>query len=324
MKIYSVLLFLIAIVICISLCMGAYSNNFKEIILSFQDKNQNNEVLRHIIINIRLPRIISVSLVGGGLSVAGATLQGVFQNPLVSPDLLGVSSGAGLGAIIGIVFFGNILIVNSLSLIMGLSSIFIVYIVSNNNLDDRLTGLILSGVTISAFYNSLIALMKFLADTDQQLPAITYWLMGSFSESSYEQVKMAIFPILLSCFLIFINKKKIHILSLGDEEAFSLGINPNKARLFFILCSTVITTFSVIVSGIVGWIGLIVPHLAKRIIGIQYDKLFFSSFLLGILLLNIIDLLSRTITSSELPIGIFTAIVGAPLFIILNKRGNTE
>ncbi|BAO08609.1 iron (Fe3+) ABC superfamily ATP binding cassette transporter, membrane protein (plasmid) [Enterococcus mundtii QU 25] len=324
MKTYIVLLFLIAIVICISLGMGAYSNNFKEIIISFQDKNQNNEVLRHVVINIRLPRIIMVSLVGGGLSVAGATLQGVFQNPLVSPDLLGVSSGAGLGAIIGIVFFGNMLIVNSLSLIMGLSSIIIVYVVSNNNLDDRLTGLILSGVTISAFYNSLIALMKFLADTDKQLPAITYWLMGSFSESSYEQVKMAIFPILLSCFGIFINQKKIHILSLGDEEAFSLGINPNKTRLFFILCSTVITTFSVIVSGIVGWIGLIVPHLAKRIIGIQYDKLLFTSFLLGILLLNVIDLLSRAITASELPIGIFTAIVGAPLFIILNKRGNME
>lgn len=324
MKTYIVLLFLIGIVICISLGMGAYSNNFKEIIISFQDKNQNNEVLRHVVINIRLPRIIMVSLVGGGLSVAGATLQGVFQNPLVSPDLLGVSSGAGLGAIIGIVFFGNMLIVNSLSLIMGLSSIIIVYVVSNNNLDDRLTGLILSGVTISAFYNSLIALMKFLADTDKQLPAITYWLMGSFSESSYEQVKMAIFPILLSCFGIFINQKKIHILSLGDEEAFSLGINPNKTRLFFILCSTVITTFSVIVSGIVGWIGLIVPHLAKRIIGIQYDKLLFTSFLLGILLLNVIDLLSRAITASELPIGIFTAIVGAPLFIILNKRGNME
>lgn len=273
-----------------------------------------------IIINIRLPRAILTILIEAGLSAAGAAFQGMFQNPLVSPDVLGISAGSAFGAVLGIMICGGGNTAMILSAVFGIITVFITYLLLKINGESTVLSLVLAGMVMSAFMNALISMMKYMADPYEKLPAITYWLMGSFSKASYSDIKLIIIPMILSLLVLFLLRWRINILSLGDEEAFSLGVNPKKIRLLIILSATVITASSVMCAGIIGWVGLIIPHIARMIFGVDHKRLIPSSMLIGAIFLTVVDIIARNISSVEIPIGILTAVVGAPFFILFFKK----
>lgn len=276
-----------------------------------------------VIWDIRIPRVILNILVGFGLSISGAALQGIFKNNLVSPDILGVSSGAGFGAAFALLVFpksNNILLIAAF--VMGLVSMFLSYIISKVKLEDTTLSLVLSGVIVGSFFNALISFIKLVADTESVLPAITYWLMGSFVGSSYDKLVLASIPIIIGSLVILLFRWRINILSLGDEEAESLGVSPKKTRIILIIATTLVTSGSVMVAGIIGWVGMLIPNMSREIVGADNRYLLIFSGIMGAIFLVLVDLLARTLTSAEIPIGILTAILGTPIFIyVFGKRG---
>lgn len=280
--------------------------------------------LTTIVYEVRLPRILAAIIVGASLAIAGAAFQGIFKNPLVSSDLLGVSNGAGFGAALGILLSGADFIVQVFAFIFGIISVSITYMISKAYKDGGILVLVLSGVAISAFFNALISGAKFIADPDDKLPEIVYWLMGSIANASMEKILMIIIPLAIGLIIIFTIRWRINLLAMGDNEARSLGVNPPRVRLLVIVGATLLTSAAVSISGIVGWIGLIIPHMARMIVGPDNKILIPASFSLGASFLLIMDNLSRTLISIEIPIGILTAIVGVPLFLYLLRRGYSE
>lgn len=280
--------------------------------------------LNSIVFTIRLPRIIAALLVGAALSIAGASFQGIFKNPLVSPDLLGVSMGAGFGAAIAILMnMGNALI-QLCAFIFGIISVSITYGISKAYKAGGILLLVLSGTAVSAFFNALISGTKFMADPYDKLPQITYWLMGSLSAVNFDKLAMIIIPLLIGIIVILVLRWHLNVLAMGDEEAQSLGINPNNLRLIIIVACTLVTSAAVSISGIIGWVGLVVPHMTRIIVGPDHKILLPASLSIGASFLLLIDNISRTFISIEIPIGILTAIVGVPLFLYLLRRGYSE
>lgn len=280
--------------------------------------------LTTIVYEVRLPRILAAIIVGASLAIAGAAFQGIFKNPLVSSDLLGVSNGAGFGAALGILLSGADFIVQVFAFIFGIISVSITYMISKAYKDGGILVLVLSGVAISAFFNALISGAKFIADPDDKLPEIVYWLMGSIANASMEKILMIIIPLAIGLIILFTIRWRINLLAMGDNEARSLGVNPPRVRLLVIVGATLLTSAAVSISGIVGWIGLIIPHMARMIVGPDNKILIPASLSLGASFLLIMDNLSRTLISIEIPIGILTAIVGVPLFLYLLRRGYSE
>jgi iron complex transport system permease protein len=276
-----------------------------------------------IVWNIRLPRLLLCVIVGAGLSVAGASYQGIFQNPLVSPDILGVSSGAGFGAAWGILLStgasgGTML----LAFGFGLFSVFLAYAISRmKNLSSSLS-LVLSGMIVSFLFNALVSLIKLTADTDSELPAITYWLMGSFSNTTYSELAIVSPFILGGTFILLLLRWRINILSMGDEEAWTLGIDARKTRYIIITAATLVTAASVTVSGIIGWVGLIIPNICRLFCGADHKRLLPASCLAGAVFMVCVDFMARVLTMAEIPIGILTAIAGVPLFIFVYKQSS--
>ena len=274
----------------------------------------------NIVLSIRLPRIILTLLVGAGLSISGAAFQGVFQNPLVSPDVLSVSSGAAFGAVLGIMVSGSNSVITAFSLSMGVVGVVLTYSFARINGQVSTLSLVLSGMIMSALFNALISMMKYVADTETQLPAITYWLLGSFAATTYRQVSIVVFPVLIGIAVLLPMSNKINIISLGDEEAHALGINPNRTRIIIILAATLITAACITVTGIIGWVGLVIPHIARLLFGPNHARLLPSATLLGATFMTIVDLFARTLTATEIPVGVLTALIGAPFFAILFRR----
>ena len=280
--------------------------------------------INSIVFTIRLPRIIAALLVGAALSVAGASFQGIFKNPLVSPDLLGVSMGAGFGAAIAILAnAGNVLIQLS-AFIFGIISVSITYGISKAYKAGGILLLVLSGTAVSAFFNALISGAKFMADPYDKLPQITYWLMGSLSAVNFDKLAMIIIPLLIGMIVILVLRWHLNLLAMGDEEAQSLGLDAGKLRLIIIVACTLVTSAAVSISGIIGWVGLVVPHMTRIIVGPDHKILLPASISIGASFLLLIDNISRTFISIEIPIGILTAIVGVPLFLYLLRRGYSE
>ena len=297
-----------------------FSNNIFSIILEKIIGIENNSIESSVIFQLRIPRIIMNLLIGAGLAVAGTALQGVFQNPLVSPDVISVSSGAAFGAALGILLFGMNNYVIMLAMTFGILSVGLTYILSKVRGESSTLSLVLSGMVMTSLFGSLISLIKYTADPYDKLPAITYWLMGSFSNISYSEIKLASIPILSGIFILYLLRWRINILSLGDEEVRSLGLNPSNTRTLIIILVTLITATCVTVTGIIGWIGLLIPHICRMFIGVDNTKLIPSSCITGAIFMLIIDGIARTATASEIPIGILTSLVGAPFFIIIFKR----
>ena len=277
-----------------------------------------------IVWQIRLPRILAAILVGASLSMAGTAFQGIFKNPLVSSDLLGVSNGAGFGAALAILLNGSSVIIQVFAFIFGIISVSITYLISKAYKAGGILILVLSGVAISAFFNSLISGIKFIADPEDKLPEIVYWLMGSLASVTINEIMMIIIPLFIGFVILYLLRWQMNILAMGDEEAQSLGLNPSRVRLIIIAACTLLTSAAVSISGIIGWIGMIIPHMARMIVGPDNKILLPASLSLGASFLLLIDNISRVVISIEIPIGILTAVIGVPIFLYLLRRGYSE
>jgi iron complex transport system permease protein len=277
-----------------------------------------------IVFEIRLPRIIAALVVGAALAMAGAAFQSIFKNPLVSSDLLGVSNGAGFGAALAIILSGSNVVVQIFAFIFGLISVSVTYLISRAYKAGGILILVLSGVAISAFFNSLISAIKFVADPDDKLPEIVYWLMGSLASVTMDKLVMILIPIIIGFAILLLLRWHMNLLAMGDEEAQSLGLNPSRVRLLIIAGCTLLTSAAVSVSGVIGWIGLVIPHMTRMIVGPDNRILLPASLSLGASFLLLIDNISRAVIAIEIPIGILTAIIGVPIFLYLLKRGYSE
>ena len=271
-----------------------------------------------VIFQIRGPRVLAAILIGAALSGAGAVYQNMFRNPLVSPDILGVSSGAALGAVLAIFLALPILAIQGFAFAGGLLAVALVYFIGNAvRGHDPILALILTGVVVGTLFGSCIALMKTLADPYNQLPAITFWLLGSLSSISPADLWVAVPMVLLGLVPIYLLRWRMNLLSLADDEARALGVNVSRLRLVIVTCATLITAAAVAISGIIGWIGLLIPHAARLLVGPQFARLLPLSLLLGACFLLAVDTLARTLASIEIPPGVLTALIGTPLFLWL-------
>jgi len=275
---------------------------------------------RAVIFELRIPRILMAIAVGGGLGCAGAACQALFSNPLATPDILGVTSGTCVGAILAILLSFNMAGIQATALFFGLFSVFVTLRISSGKRGISILFLVLSGVMISSLFNALSSLLKYTADPMDKLPQITYWLMGSFTGASYRKLLIGSPMILIGTALIYLLRWQFNILSLSEDEARASGIHLKRMRILLVLAITMITASSVSMCGQVGWVGLLIPHCARMMTGSNNRLVIPMSISLGASFLILIDTLSRTLTVIELPLSVLTAILGAPFFILLLKR----
>lgn len=331
-KFFNIILILIPIFIfLISFTMGRYSVSIEELLHIFYAKLFGleqfwSDTVDMVLFKIRLPRIIGAMIIGSSLSLAGATYQGLFKNPMISSDILGASAGAGFGAAIALLASFNLVGVQITAFIFGLGAVTLTYIISKTlgGGNTKIIVLVLTGMVVSAFFQSLISIIKYTADTDTKLPAITFWLMGGLSTITFNQVWVLLVTFCIGMVPIVLLRWKLNIISFGDEEAKSMGINVEKVRIILIFCSTILTASSVAVGGIIGWVGLVIPHIARMIVGDNYNVLLPSSILIGCSYLLLVDDISRTIFPMEIPLGIITSLIGAPFFIAILLKGKKK
>ena len=281
-------------------------------------------IITTIVFEIRLPRIIGALVVGAALAMAGSAFQGIFKNPLVSSDLLGVSNGAGFGAALAILLSGLNVVTQIFAFVFGLISVSITYLISKSYKNGGILVLVLSGVAISAFFGALISAVKFIADPDDKLPEIVYWLMGSLASITVDKLIMISIPIIIGVVILMLLRWRINLLAMGDEEAQALGLNPSRTRLIVIAACTLLTSAAVSISGIIGWLGLVIPHITRMVVGPDNKILIPASLSLGASFLLLIDNISRAVISIEIPIGILTAVIGVPIFLYLLRKGYSE
>jgi iron complex transport system permease protein len=271
-----------------------------------------------VVLGIRGPRIVAAILVGASLAAAGAAYQGLFRNPLVSPDILGVSSGAALGAVVGIFLAWPVVAIQGLSFAFGLGAVAAVYAIGAAvRGHDPILVLVLAGVVIGTLLGSVIALLKYFADPYNQLPAITYWLLGSLASTNAADVVSVLAPIAIGLVPLFLLRWRMNLMSLDEEEARALGVNTGQIRLAIIGAATLMTAAAVSISGIIGWVGLLIPHVARLLVGPDFGKLLPVSILLGASYLLGVDTIARTAAAIEIPLGVLTAFIGTPLFLWL-------
>jgi iron complex transport system permease protein len=282
----------------------------------------SDQTVTIVIWNVRFPRILAAIGIGAALAAAGATFQGLFRNPLVSPDILGVSSGASLGAVLGIFLSLPVIAIQATSFAGGLLAVGAVYAIGSaiRHRDPVLT-LVLAGVAVGALVGAAISLIKILADPYDQLPAITYWLLGSLSAVTRGDVLSILPALVLGMVPLALFRWRINLMTLGEEEAKTLGVDTRRLRLILIGSATLITAASVSISGVIGWIGLVIPHIARMLVGPDFRRLLPASMMLGAAFLLLVDILARTIAQIEVPLGILTAALGAPFFIWLLASG---
>ena len=292
-----ILIFLPIVLFFTSFLLGRYPISpidvIKTILCPIFPQLQVSQTITTIVFEIRLPRIIAAIVVGAALAIAGAAFQSIFQNPLVSSDLLGVSNGAGFGAALAILISGTNLVTQVLAFFFGMISVSITYLISRAYKAGGILVLVLSGVAISAFFSALISGIKFIADPDDKLPEIVYWLMGSLASVNLDKLLMIIVPLIIGFAILLLLRWQMNILAMGDEEAQSLGLNPSKVRLLIIIACTLLTSAAVSISGIIGWIGLIIPHVARILVGPNNKILIPASLSLGASFLLFVDNISR-------------------------------
>ncbi|MCL2146348.1 MAG: iron ABC transporter permease [Synergistaceae bacterium] len=310
-----------------SLMVGYYPLSAFEVIKAFGSRfGYQGDVLPQAVTifwEIRLPRILSAFLIGASLSVAGSVYQGMFRNPLVSPDILGVSSGASLGAAIAILIgFPNVLI-QALAFAGGVTAVALSYILSRKSAHSRTLSLILIGSMVMALCNAGVTMIKYIADPNDVLQQLTFWLMGSLTKTNMEGLGWSAGPMIAGLAVIFALRWRINLLSLDDEEAKSLGINTKRYRLIFIASSTLISAAAVCLGGLIGWVGLMIPHIGRALVGPDYKRLVPACAILGAVFLLLMDDIARSVLSLELPLGVVTSVVGAPFFVqlIIKRRG---
>ncbi|MCR5636265.1 MAG: iron ABC transporter permease [Clostridiales bacterium] len=270
-----------------------------------------------VVFNVRLPRIIAAVLIGAALSVSGAAYQGMFRNPMVSPDILGASGGAGFGAALAILLGFGYAGVSASSFCFGLVAVLAAFIMSKAGNGNSTLSLVLAGMMINSLFSSGTSFIKLIADTQSQLPAITYWLMGSLTSIKPGDTLFLFVTVLLGLMPIILLSWRINLLTSGDDEARSMGVNVSALKIVIIICATFMTAACVSVSGMIGWVGLVIPHFCRRLFGYDYKRIIPGAILLGSSFLLITDDIARVAVASEIPIGILTSFVGAPVFIYM-------
>lgn len=273
------------------------------------------------VLNVRLPRILLACLVGCGLSAAGTGYQTVFQNPMAAPDILGASSGACFGASLAILTGQGAVMITVFAFLASLLSVALVYLVGNHTRGNRVVNLLLAGIMVGSLFSACTSYIKLVADPTNQLPQITYWLMGSLSGTRMGTVRFAAVCMAVGLVPLLLLRWRMNLLTLSPDEARAMGVHTDRLRLAVILSSTVLTAAAVSVSGMIGWVGLVIPHLSRRIVGSDCRRLMPMSCLFGAAFLLLVDNMARCLTATEIPIGILTAFVGAPFFIYLMVRG---
>ncbi len=320
---------LLLIVILLSLAAGRYSLSPVQVlrVLSshISGADYDGPVLdQTVVLSVRLPRILLAAVIGASLAAAGCAMQSLFSNPLVSSHILGVSNGAGLGAALGILLSGSIIVIQGLSVLMGLAAMGLTLVVSRSRKGSGVHMLVLAGVMVGAVFQALISLIKYIADPEEKLPTIVYWLMGSLAGTSMKDLLYGVPALVISLAVIFFIRWQLNVLSLNEEEALSLGVNVKLMRLLVILSTTVISAVSVSLSGIIGFVGLVVPHVSRMITGPDHRTLVPVSIFLGASFLVVVDTLCRSLTTAEIPLSILTALIGAPFFTwLLMKTGGS-
>ncbi|MDR0807417.1 MAG: iron ABC transporter permease [Enterobacteriaceae bacterium] len=328
-----ILLVVIALVIAVlSLCLGKFTlaparvcamilSPLRQLFTDFTDftdiATDISDIEQQIIWTIRIPRILMAFCAGAALALCGAALQGVFHNPLVDPHIIGVTSGAAFGGTLAILLGLSPYLLTLSTFSFGLLALFLVYFIAHLIGHGNRLILVLAGVILSGFFSALVSLLQYMADTEEKLPSIVFWLLGSFATASWHKLLMLLIPLLVAGYFLLRLRWRINLLSLGDCDAKALGISVTETRwLILVLCALIVAA-QVAVSGSIGWIGLVIPHFARMIVGTDHRYLLPASLLLGGSFMVIVDDLARTLTSAEIPVGIITALLGAPLFTVL-------
>lgn len=322
--IYTSLILLPLVIVFISLFMGRYPITISDVAAILWGKisgagSSQPDIYKTLVWDIRLPRAILGALVGGALAVSGAAFQGLFRNPLVSSGILGVSSGAGFGAALAIILFHTTTMTYLFAFVFGGLAVLLSYFIGKIYNTTPTITLVLGGVIVSSVFSALISFAKYVADPYQELPAIVFWLMGSLASARYQDIVVAGLPMVVGMAGLLAVRWRINVLSMGDKEAHALGINTGLLKGIVICCATLATAGAVCVSGIIGWVGLVMPHIGRMLVGNDNKILIPTSISLGACFLIIVDNLGRMITGSEIPLGILTALVGGPFFVYLLK-----
>lgn len=313
------------LIICFlfTLCVGRYHIDIKTLLEIIRIKITNKSVPQNlyaaytVLWSVRLPRALLSLIVGISLTLSGTVFQGLFKNPLVSPDILGVSSGASFGAACAILFFGNSPIYIQIStFIFGLLAVYIASLIGKLSRNTTTT-LVLSGIIVSSLFSAGLAFLKYIADPYEQLPAIVFWTMGGFNTASWNSFITALLTMMPGLIIIFLFRWRLNVLTLEDDEALSLGVDVKKARKVYIFAATLIAAGSISSCGIISWVGLVVPHMARIIVGPDHKKLIPFCAVMGGCFMLIMDTIARTISAGEIPISIITSFIGAPFFAFL-------
>ena len=309
----------------IALCLGQYTIALQDVIkvLTLQEVDLVNA--ETVIFNIRIPRILVSLIVGSGLATAGASFQALFSNPLATPDTLGCANGASFGAALGILLGLNALGIQISALIFGILAVVLVFVFTRYRHANQIMMIILGGMVVSSLFSTLVSLIKYVADPNDVLPVITFWLMGSFSNSTVRSLYTGVPMIILGMMILYLMRYRMNALSLKEEEAASLGINVRQNRMIVIIASSLITASVVSMCGVVGWVGLLIPHISRMLFGNNHTKVIPGCIVFGALFMLVIDTIARCMYQAEIPVSILTAIIGAPVFLLLlRKTGGIE
>ena len=309
----------------IALCLGQYTIALQDVIkvLTLQKVDLVNA--ETVIFNIRIPRILVSLVVGSGLATAGASFQALFSNPLATPDTLGCANGASFGAALGILLGLNALGIQISALIFGILAVVLVFVFTRYRHVNQIMMIILGGMVVSSLFSALVSLIKYVADPNDVLPVITFWLMGSFSNSTVRSLYTGVPMIILGMMILYLMRYRMNALSLKEEEAASLGINVRQNRMIVIVASSLITASVVSMCGVVGWVGLLIPHISRMLFGNNHTKVIPGCIVFGALFMLIIDTIARCMYQAEIPVSILSAIIGAPVFLLLlRKTGGIE
>lgn len=322
--IYIILVAVLLLLLILSMVMGRFSLKPGEILSMIFGTMDAQEMSQTVLFKVRLSRVLGAALIGGALSLSGASYQGMFRNPMVSPDILGASAGASFGAALSILLGFDGIVVQLVAFVFGLLAVFGSVIISRvigGDIGNAVMILVLTGMVISALFSAFVSITKYVADPYDQLPVITFWLMGGLTYITMRDILTMLIPFLIGGIPMLALSWRLNLLSMGDEEADSMGVNSKRLRLIYILGATLLTSSAVAVSGMIGWIGLIIPHLARMFVGVDHKRLLPVSMLLGAIFLLIVDDIARSLFAQEIPLGILTAIVGSPFFLYLLYKG---
>ncbi|MEN9062358.1 FecCD family ABC transporter permease [Ponticoccus litoralis] len=317
---------LLVLTVTYAVTLGRYEIGFVDVWLILLDNlvplgdASWTELEESVVELVRLPRILAALLIGAGLAVSGAALQGLFRNPLVDPGIIGVTSGAAFGGTLAILTIGAGYPMLAIAFAFGIGSMLVVRFLASYKGRTSILTLVLSGVIVSAFFEASISIIKLMADPHQKLPAITYWLMGSVASTNYRDLALIALAILPASVVIYALRYQINILSLGEDKARALGSPVMLVQWLVFACTAFISAGVVATSGIIGWVGLVIPHAARALVGAEHGRLLPASALMGAIYMILVDTVARTLTEAEIPIGIITALIGVPVFALLLRR----